>query len=128
MDRFSWKKLTSLFFAAYTAIAVVGAFSFAAADSLRSLHFEAKSPVLGSPEFGGLIPDNYVIPHQAEVPMVITKPGANQFSPLRMGFQRIAFLFGTSNSGNTFSKSPFWVSPKIQHANLKKNILLKLRI
>ncbi|MDR3247223.1 MAG: hypothetical protein LBT39_00425 [Treponema sp.] len=73
-------------------------------------------------------PDNYVVRYQAEKPVFITEAGTPRFSPLRMGFQRIDSLFGSSNGGNLFSKSPFSLSAKIQDTNLRKNILLKLRI
>jgi hypothetical protein len=125
MVLFSWKKPPHFFLAAYIAIAVMGAFSFTAVNTLRSVNFEAKNP-MSDKIFASF--DNYFIQCQAEESTVITKTGNTRFSPLRMGFQLIASLFGSSNSGAPFSKSPLGLSVKIQHANLKKNILLKLRI
>jgi hypothetical protein len=113
------KKLPYLFFTAYIAFAIMGTFSFAVVDTLRSVHFTAKNPTLDSP-------DNYVVRQQAEELTIITKTSRNQFSPLRMGSQRAASLFGSS--GGNFSRSPFKAGEKTQYTNVKNNILLKLRI
>jgi hypothetical protein len=125
MVRVLWKRLPQLFLAAYIAVAVVGAFSFAAVDTLRSVNFEAKNPM---PDKIFASPDSYFIQYQAAGLTVITKTGGTQFSPLRMGFQRIASLSGPPNSGTSFSKSYFMLSAKIQYADLINNIPLKLRI
>jgi hypothetical protein len=125
MVRLLWKRLPQLFLAAYVAIGVMGVFSFAAVDALRSLNFEAKSP-MSDKIFAS--PDSYFIQYQAAGAAIITKTDNTQFSPLRMGFQRIASLFGPPNSGTAFSKSHFTLSANIQYADLINNIPLKLRI
>jgi hypothetical protein len=119
------EKLPRLVLAAYLVVCVIGVFSFAVSDSLFSSDFVAENLI---PEriFDSL--GNYFVQHPAEEPVSINKLGNTQFSPLRVIFQRTAFLFGSFNIGNSFSKSLFKANIKIRHTNSKDNILLKLRI
>jgi hypothetical protein len=123
MFLFARKKLPCLIFTVYTALAVTGAFSFAAVDSLRSVDFELGEPA-GDRISGAL--DTYFVQYQAEEPALVAKTSSAQFSPIRMGFQ--ASTFGLLNIGNAFSKSSFAANANIHYINPKNTILLKLRI
>jgi hypothetical protein len=122
---FAQKKMPCLILTAYIALSVMGAFSFAAADALRSVNFKAETLMPGRVSDSM---DNYFIRHPAEEPVVITKTDNTQIFPLRVGFQRVVSLFGPSAIGNASSKSPFRTGVKIPYTNTKKIILLKLRI
>jgi hypothetical protein len=124
MSLFARKKLPCLIFTVYTALAVIGAFSFAAVDSLRAVDFELGEP--GNRIFGSL--DTYFVQSPAEEPTLVVKANGTQFSPVRVGFQRFASTFGLLNIGNAFSKSSFAANANIHYINPKNTILLKLRI
>jgi hypothetical protein len=125
MAWFSKKKLPFLFLAVYTALSVLGVFSFAAADGLRLVYVGPENPVLGNVYAAQ---DNFFIQCTAEEPIVISKPGAAQCNPVRAGFQRTVFLPGFSGAGNASSVSSLAVNARTPYTNAKNNILLKLRI
>jgi hypothetical protein len=110
---------------AYTALSVLGTFSFAAVEPYHPVKFEIENKTQDK-IFGSL--ENYFIQHPAEEPTIITKSGSAQFSPLRMGFQRITSLLGSPVSGKPYAKSSIITSIKVHYNDLKNNIPLKLRI
>jgi hypothetical protein len=125
MAWFLRKKLLCLILTGYTAFAVMAAFSFAAAEPFRSIGFELEHRGPGSVS---AFQESFFIQNQAEDPVLFIKAGKTQFSPLRIGFQRLAFLLGRPDTGNGFSGSLFLTSRKKQWVTLKNTILLKLRI
>jgi hypothetical protein len=125
MPLFPRKKLPRLIFTVYTALAVIGVFSFAAVDSLRSVAFEMGEPA--GDRISGF-PDNRLFQYSAEEPALVAETSETQFPSMRMGFQRFASAFGLLNIGNAFSKSSFAANANIYYINPKNTILLKLRI
>jgi hypothetical protein len=109
----------------YTAVSVLGTFSFAAAEPFRAVKFEIENKAQG--KIFGLL-ENFFAQHPAEEPVITTKLGSTRFYPLRPGFQRAASLAGLSVIGTPYSKSSIIAGIKIQHGDFKNNILLKLRI
>jgi hypothetical protein len=110
---------------AYTALSVLGTFSFAAVEPFQSVKFEIENKTQDK-IFGSL--GNFFLQHPAEEPTIITKSDGTRFSPLPMGFQRLVSLSGSPISGKPCSKSSVIAGTKIQYSDLKNNILLKLRI
>jgi hypothetical protein len=125
MAWFSRKKLLCLILTVYTAFAVLAAFSFAAAEPFRSIGFEIENQGSGKVS---AFQETFFIQRQVEDPALFIKAGRVQFSPLRTGFQRLAFLWGRPDTGNGFSGSLFLTNKKKQSLTLKNTILLKLRI
>jgi hypothetical protein len=119
------KKLLCLVLMTYTAISVLGTFSFAALEPYHLVESEiankTQDKIFGSVE-------NFFIQHPAEEPVIHATLGSARFSPLRIGFQRIAPLLGSLISGKPYSKSSAVASIKIHYSDIKNNILLKLRI
>jgi hypothetical protein len=105
----------------YTALAMVGAFSFTATESLRSINFEiqtqAQDRIFSSPQ-------DYFIECAAEEPAPVAAKG----SSFRGGFQRFVFPGASSNYGTDDPGSSFVTISKTQFFDVKKVILLKLRI
>ncbi|MDR3171167.1 MAG: hypothetical protein LBU17_05980 [Treponema sp.] len=103
---------------AYTALSVLGTFSFAVVEPYHA--------VLGEKVFGAL--ENFFIQQPAEEPVLITKLGSTRFSPLRIGFQRLASLLSVLINEKPDAQLCYINGTKTQHSDLKNNILLKLRI
>jgi hypothetical protein len=125
MVRFSEKRLPYLVLVVYTALAVMGTFSLAAAEPLRSVNLKIENPP--SNKISGSL-GSYLIQYPEAELAIIAKTDDTPFSPLRIGVQRIAFLLGPSSTGNAFFRSSFAASAGTQYINLRNNILLKLRI
>jgi hypothetical protein len=125
MAWFARKRLLSLIFMAYTALSVLGTFSFATVEQFNSVRFEIdnKGHARISRSLG-----NYFIQHPAEELTINAESDYVKFSPVRMSFQRIASLSGLPISRKSCSASCYAVGTEIQHSDLKTNILLKLRI
>jgi hypothetical protein len=125
MSEVFYKKLPCLILVAYTVLAIVGSFSLAATEPLRSVNYTIENhksdTILGALE-------NHFVQHPAEEPGITTKTDNTSFSPIRTGFQRIASIFGLTNTGITLSKTPFMANTKITYTGLKNVIPLKLRI
>jgi hypothetical protein len=122
---FAQKKLLCLILMAYTAISVLGTFSFAVVEPYHAVESEIKNKTQDN-TFGSV--ENFFIQHPAEEPVILAALGSARFSPLRMGFQRIASLLGTLISGKPYSKSSTIASIQIHYSDIKNHILLKLRI
>ncbi|MDR3343676.1 MAG: hypothetical protein LBT14_13025 [Treponema sp.] len=122
---FVQKRLFCLILMAYTALSVLGTFSFAAVEPYHSvkLGFENKAQ---DKTFASL--ENFFLQQPAEEPTIITKSGSTRFSPLRIGFQRLTALLGSLINEKPYSKSSHITGTKTQYSDLKNTILLKLRI
>ncbi|MDR3248174.1 MAG: hypothetical protein LBT39_05250 [Treponema sp.] len=118
MGRVSRKSLTHLFLTAYLAIAVMGAFSFAAVDAFRSVKLEIENSS-STGVFG---------PLGGRETMVVTEADTINFSLSRIGFQRVTPLPGSPHTGNVVLLSPVTAGVKMSPVSLKSTILLKLRI
>jgi hypothetical protein len=125
MIRSSRKNLFYLITTAYLALAVMGTFSLAAAEPFRSLITGMENSPL---ESAFASPDDYLVQHPAEEPVIATKTRSGVSSPLRLSFQRVTSPLLSSNRENPFSKSSYAIYKKLHHADLKSTILLKLRI
>jgi hypothetical protein len=105
----------------YTVLAMVGAFSFAATESLRSVYFELQSQIQDK-IFSS--PQDYYIECAAEEPA----PAAAKGSLSKGGFQRFVFPPASSNYGTNFSTSSCAIISTTQFFDLKNTLRLKLRI
>jgi hypothetical protein len=118
---FCRKGLPGCFFMIYTAFAMVGAFSFSSAESLRFISFERQEQVRDD-MFNS--PQDYCIPCPAEE--LVAAQGSS-FSP-RGGLQRFVFFWTLPDYGtNFYGPSPAAITGA-QFFDAKNNILLKLRI
>lgn len=108
----------------YTAISVLGTFSFAVLEPYQAVQFEIENTQdsIFSPV------ENFFIQNSAEAPALLTKLGSVHFFPLRMSFQRVASLLIMLITGMSCSQSSFIASMRIHYSELKNKILLKLRI
>ena len=108
----------------YTAISVLGTFSFAVLEPYQAVQFEIENTQdsIFSPV------ENFFIQNSAEAPALLTKLGSVRFFPLRMSFQRVASLLIMLITGMSCSQSSFIASMRIHYSELKNKILLKLRI
>jgi hypothetical protein len=105
----------------YTVLAMVGAFSFAATESLRSIYFEIQNQVQDR-IFSS--PQDYYIECAAEEPA----PAAAKGNPSRGGVQRFVFLPASSNYGTKFSTPSCMIISMTPIPDVKNTIRLKLRI
>jgi hypothetical protein len=121
MSWFRRKRPPNLFFMFYAALAMVGAFSFAATESLRSISFEIQTQ---APDRIFSSPQDYFIESAAEEPA----PAAAKGNAFRGGFQRFVFPGASSNYGADDPGSSFVTISKTRFFDVKKIILLKLRI
>jgi hypothetical protein len=110
---------------AYTALSVLGAFSFAAVEPFQAVQCEIENKTQDK-IFSSL--GNFFLQHPAEEPTITTKSDGARFSPLRMGFLRLTSLSGSPVNGKPHSKSSLIAGTKTQYSKSKNNILLKLRI
>jgi hypothetical protein len=113
------KRLFCLIITAYTALAVLGTYSGAAVEPYHAVQCEIENKTQDK-IFGSL--ENFFIQHPAEEPAIITKLGSTRFSPC------IASLVGSPISGKPYAQSFHINGTKTQYHDLRKNILLKLRI
>jgi hypothetical protein len=119
---FAQKKLLCLIVMAYTAMSVLGTFSFAVLEPYHAVKSEIENNRTQDKIFGSV--ETFFTQHPAEEPVILAKLGSARFSPLR-----VAFLSGSSISGKPYSKSSSIIAGmQIQYSDLKNNILLKLRI
>jgi hypothetical protein len=105
----------------YTVFAMVGAFSFAATESLRSIYFEIQSRIQDR-IFSS--PQDYCIECAAEGPALTAAKG----NLSKGGFQRFVSPPASSNYGTKFSTSSCAIISTTQFIDLKNTIQLKLRI
>jgi hypothetical protein len=119
------KRLLRLVLMAYTAISVLGAFSFAAAEPFHAVEIEmadkAQDTISGLA--GNLFPQ-----HPAEEAAISAKAGGVRSSPARTDFQHAASLSGLPASGKHYPKLTCASETKTHCAGVKSIILLKLRI
>jgi hypothetical protein len=111
--------------AAYLAITIMGIFTFAAVEPLRSIDFGENRLILGDP-FNQADRNTIDCPTEA-IPVVSMAIGYS-FSPLRIGPLRILLFLETQNVGFVLFQSFFKTLKKINYRTEKKSILLKLRI
>jgi hypothetical protein len=103
----------------YTVFAVAGAFSFAAAESLRSVYFEIQSQIqdrIFSP------PQDYYIECAAEGSASV------EGNLSKGGFQRFVSSPASSNYRTKFSTASCAIIPAAQFFDLKNTIQINLRI
>ncbi|MDR3335265.1 MAG: hypothetical protein LBT13_10345 [Treponema sp.] len=122
---FAQKRLFCLIVMAYTALSVLGTCSFAVVEPFHAVKSEIANKTQDK-IFGSL--ENFFIQHPAEESIIITKSGSTRFSPLRIGFQRLASLLDSLINEKPYSKSSIIAGTKTQYSDLRNNILLKLRI
>jgi hypothetical protein len=125
MIRFTRTRLPFLVLAMYTALFVVGVFSFAAAEQLRAVNRGMENAASGRISGVG---ERYVFPCPAGEPVIIAKIDDASFTPPRAGFQRISFLSLPPCAGSVWSEPSFRAHTGISPVNFKNSILLKLRI
>jgi hypothetical protein len=124
MGLFLEKKWPPLILAAYLAVAIMGIFTLAAVEPLRSVDF-----------FENKIPSGVSIIQQdlsADTPIegepVITNGRGYSFSALRNGSLRTIAALGTRDAGYLIAQTSVNVIQKINHRTIKNTIHLKLRI
>jgi hypothetical protein len=110
---------------AYTALSVLGTFSFATVEPFYAITLKEENKTQDKLFCSSA---HFFIQYPAEEPATFTTLGSTRFSPLHMGFQRNASLLGSPIGGTSFSKSSPMVCTKLAYTNLKNTILLKLRI
>lgn len=124
MGLFLEKKWPHLILAAYLAFAIMGIFTFAAVEPLRSVDF-----LEGGNSSGVSITQQDL---SADAPIegepVITNGRGHSFSSLRTGSLRTLLSLGTRDAGSVVAQTPLRVIEKINHSTIKSTILLKLRI
>jgi hypothetical protein len=118
---FAQKKLIGLIVMAYTAISILGTFSFAVLEPYHAVKSEIENHRTHDAIFGAV--ENFFTQHPAEEPVFLAKLGSTRFSPLRIA-SLCSLLLKTSYA----KSSPFIIAGHIQYSDLKNNILLKLRI
>jgi hypothetical protein len=124
MGLFLEKKWPRLILAAYLAFAVMGIFTFAATESLRSVDFWEN--VSASGVF--VTQQDLIAESPVEGEPVIGKARGHLFSPLRNGSLRIVMPLGTRDTGSVLAQSSLRAIEKVNHLTIKNAILLKLRI
>jgi hypothetical protein len=122
MIRLTENRLFRVLTAAFTVLAVMIGFCFAALEPPQAAGFEIGGT-------GGLIEeaDNF-IPSPAEAPALLTKTSDTQFVPLRTGFQRIFIPCGTHGAASAFYQLRFRTNSHVCYINVKNITLLKLLI
>jgi hypothetical protein len=115
---FARRRLLSLVLMVYTAISVLGTFSFAALEPYQAVQSEIENTQY----------TNFFIQNPAEAPIVLTNLGSVRFSPVSMSFQRVASFLITLIGGTPCSQSSFIARMRIHYSELNNKILLKLRI
>jgi hypothetical protein len=124
MALFLEKKWPGLALGVYLAFAIMGIFTFAAVEPLRSGDFwEAKS---GLGEFSA--PIDHTVDYLAENTIVMGKARGNSFSPVRNAPPRILMPLGTKDAGAVLSLSLLRTIEKTSCLNIKDTLHLKLRI
>jgi hypothetical protein len=123
MMLFRAKKWTRLVLPAYLAIALTGAFAFAAADQLRPGDF-GRGPRPGV----SFLQADLALDCLAESEAVIGKAGGHSLSPLRNGSLRIVLPLGPQAVGAFCSQASLKIIEKAHYRDIKNTILLKLRI
>jgi hypothetical protein len=121
---FSKKTRLSRVLTAYLAFAVVGTFTFVAAEPLLEENFSVHEPVLG----GFFTPVDHLMDCVVGSGAVIDRAGGYSFSPVRNGSLRIAVTLSTQNAKIAFSHLSLKTNRNTNHLNIKNTILLKLRI
>ncbi|MFP3041511.1 hypothetical protein LQZ19_06770 [Treponema primitia] len=124
MVLFLGKKWPSLVLGTYLTFAIMGIFTFAAVDTLRSGDFcEAKS---GLGEFSALV--DHTVDCLAEDTIVISKSRGNSFFQLRNVSLRVLMPLGTKDARAVLSLSLLKALEKTRCLNIKDTLHLKLRI
>jgi hypothetical protein len=124
MSLFLRKKWSHLILAAYLVFAIMGTFTFAAAEPFRSVDFlENESSSGASISQQDLSADTPI-----EGEPVITNGRGYSFSLLRNGSLRTAMPLGTRDAGSVIAQTSLSAIQKINHFTIKNTILLKLRI
>jgi hypothetical protein len=117
-------KWPCLILAAYLAVAIMGLFTFAAAEPLRSVDLWDDEPE--SDVFFALI--DFTIDCLAEGETVMSRARGYSFSPLRTGSLRILMLIGLQYAGFVLIQSSLKKSEKVNYLTIKNAVLLKLLI
>jgi hypothetical protein len=125
MVRFAREKRFFLIVAAYTALSVLGAFSFAAAEPYRAVNAAVGSTTQG--RLSSALGD-FAAQHPLADPTLNAQSGGTRSSPVSMGLQRLTFLAASPLSGKPYSRSPLIAGAIAQYGAVKNTILLKLRI
>jgi hypothetical protein len=109
---------------AYLALAVAGAFTFAAAEPLPEGNLSVPEPISG----GLLTPLDPLMDCVVGSGAVIDRAGGYSFSPVRNGSFRLAIPLSAQNAKIAFSYLSLKTNKNANHLNIKNTILLKLRI
>jgi hypothetical protein len=124
MILFLGRKWPCLILAAYLVVAIMGLFTFAAAEPLRSVDLWADEPE--SDVF--FAPIDFTIDCLAEGETVMSRVRGYSFFPLRTGFLRILMLIGLQYAGFILIQSSLKKSEKVNYLTIKNAVLLKLLI
>ncbi|GHV07353.1 hypothetical protein FACS189485_17570 [Spirochaetia bacterium] len=124
MALFLERKWPCLILAACLTVAIMGLFTFAAAEPLRSVDSRDDDPF--SENFFTSI--DITIDCLAEGETIMSRARAYSFSPLRTGSLRILMLIGLQYAGFVLIQSSLKKSEKVNYLTMKNALLLKLRI
>jgi hypothetical protein len=113
----------SFILALYTAVSLLGTFSFAALEPYQTVRDEIAT--LQDVLFDSV--DRFLIQNQAESPPAFSSLGRARFSPMSAG-QRAAALFIIVGEAASYAQSFFTAGIRINYNEPEHTILLKLRI
>jgi hypothetical protein len=124
MGLFLEKKWPPLILAAYLAVAILGIFTLAAVEPLRSVDF-LENKILSD---ASIIQQDLNADTPIEGEPVITNGRGYSFSALRNGSLRTIVALGTRDAGYLIAQTPVNATQKTNHFTIKNTIHLKLRI